>query len=98
MATEEKTGVPGPGDGGDAPTAPLPRSRPASGPARRRPPLAAVASINALWAALVSFLPMLGVVAAITLAAPHPPAVWPTIRFGIGGWLLAHGVPLRVGG
>jgi hypothetical protein len=108
MATEEKTGVPGPRDGDDVvgrPTVVLPRARPPRPPGspkgptdRRKPPLAAVASINALWGALVSFLPMLGVVAAITLAAPHPPPVWPTVRFGIGGWLLAHGVPLRVDG
>src|SRR5690348_18349531 len=110
MAPEEKTGVPGPRDGDAAvhrPTVTLPSDRPRPpadgpgpprGPDRRRAPMPVAASLNALWAALVSFLPMLGTVAAVTLVAPHPPALAETIRFRVGGWLLAHGVPLRVAG
>jgi hypothetical protein len=56
--------------------------------------LAAV--VTAGWAAIVSYLSVLAVVALlVTISGGAPvPAV---LRFGTGGWLLAHGVPLRTG-
>lgn len=81
-------------------TVALPPRRDAVGKPRpvRRAPLAVAASINALWAAVVSFVPMLGTVAAVTLIGPNRPPLGPTVRFAIGGWLLAHGVPLAISG
>src|SRR5262249_23399839 len=67
-------------------------------PGRRRARLAVAAAITALWAALVSFLPVLGILAAVTLIGPARPALMATTRYAVGAWLLSHGVPLRVGG
>jgi hypothetical protein len=67
-------------------------------PPTARAPLVVAAGVNALWAAMLSFLPMLGTVAAVTLIGPSRPPLGDTIRFGTGAFLLAHGVPLVLAG
>src|SRR5215467_5221859 len=66
--------------------------------ARRGAPLPVVAAANAAWAALLSFLPILVVVGAVTLPGPGRGALGVTVRFSLAGWLLAHGVPLHGAG
>jgi hypothetical protein len=46
----------------------------------------------------VSFVPMVGTVAAVTLVGPPPPTLAACVRFGFGGWLLAQVVPRTVSG
>jgi hypothetical protein len=55
-------------------------------PARRRAPLPLAATVTTIWAALVSYLP---VVVLVSLLTGHFEA-----RVGTGAWLLAHGVAL----
>lgn len=77
----------------------LPATRRRAGlrpPSRRRAPLAVAAAVNALWAALVAFLPITGTVAAVTMIGPHHPSFVPVVRFGLATWLLAQGVPLTI--
>jgi len=68
------------------PTVRLPRQR---RPVRRRAPLALAATVTTVWAALVSYLP---VVALVGLVTGHL-----QISGGTGAWLLAHGTPLSTG-
>jgi hypothetical protein len=88
-------------DIGNRPTVALPAQRgrvARSDPGRRRAPLAVAAAINAGWAALLGFLPILGIVAAVTLVGPARPSLWDTTRYALAAWLLSHGVPLRIAG
>jgi len=64
----------------------------------RHAPLSLAATVNALWAAVWSLVPMLVIAAAVTLAGPERPPVFQVMRYGLGAWLLGHGVPLRVAG
>ncbi|HKD98983.1 MAG TPA: DUF6350 family protein [Micromonosporaceae bacterium] len=74
------------------------RSEPALGATQRRAPLPVVAGVNAGWAALLSFLPVAAIACAVTLPGPGRAAFGATVRYSLAGWLLGHGVPLRVGG
>jgi hypothetical protein len=56
---------------------------------RRRAPLALAATVTTVWAALVSYVPVVALVALLTNHIQIPG--------GTGGWLLAHGVPLDTG-
>jgi hypothetical protein len=76
---------------------PVPSSRPAGRPVRRAP-LSVAAGINALWAAAWTFVPILLIIAVITLAGSSRPPVTATLRYGMAAWLLGHGVPLRLDG
>jgi hypothetical protein len=55
------------------------------------------AAVTTGWAAIVSYLSVVAVVGLVVLASggAKVPVV---LRFGTGGWLLAHGVPLDTGG
>src|SRR2546430_104901 len=60
-------------------------------PVRRRAPVLVAATVTTLWAALVSYLPVVALVGLLTGA-------WGSaFRFGTGFWLLGHGVPVTVG-
>lgn len=72
---------------------PRPTSR-AGTPARRRAPLPVAATVAALVAAMVSFLPVAVVVTLLVLAEVGP-AGMATVRVAAAGWLLGHGVPLQ---
>jgi hypothetical protein len=83
------------------PTIVLPGQRGRRGmrrPAIRRAPLIVVAVANTAWAAVFSLLPVLLTVIAVTRIGSASPDVPATIRFGLATWLLAHGVPLVIGG
>src|SRR3954470_17532907 len=67
-------------------------------PTRRRAPLALAAAATTLWAALTSLVPVLLLVVLVQQFAGGPDSVGNAIRAGLAGWLLAHGVPLRIGG
>src|SRR2546429_3006393 len=69
------------------PTVRLPRQR--ERPVRRRAPLALAATVTTGWAALVSYVPVVALIALLTHHIQIPG--------GTGGWLLAHGVPLDTG-
>jgi hypothetical protein len=90
------------GDLSNRPTVVLPGQR--GGAAAKRPsspsraPMLVVVAANVVWAALVSLLPVLVTVGGITLAASQRPEAGSTLRYALGAWLLAHGVPLRLGG
>lgn len=56
------------------------------------------ALVNAVWAAIVSVVPMLGTLALVTLIGPDRPPVQQTVRYSVATWLLAHGIPLTVAG
>jgi len=59
-------------------------------PVRRRAPVLLAATVTTVWAALVSYLPVLILAGLVTS--------WRSaFRFGTAGWLLGHGVPLAVG-
>jgi hypothetical protein len=64
----------------------------------RHAPLSLAATVNALWAAVWSLVPMVFIAAAVTLAGPQRPPVLQVVRYGLAAWLLGHGVPLRVAG
>src|SRR6266536_696666 len=56
-------------------------------PVRRRAPVLLAATVTTVWAALVSYLPVLILAGLVTS--------WRSaFRFGTAGWLLGHGVPL----
>src|SRR5256885_12435052 len=78
------------------PTVKLPRQRPGS-PARRRAPVWVAASVTTVWAALVSYVPVVLVVGLLTQVGGGPSLV-DRLRFGTGLWLLGHGVPMTIGG
>jgi uncharacterized protein DUF6350 len=78
------------------PTVKLPRQRRGE-PPRRRAPVWLAATITTVWAALVSYVPVLVLVGLLTQVRGGPSVV-ERFRFGTAFWLLAHGVPLSVGG
>ena len=81
----------------ETPTAPSPaQPSPPRPPAGRRAPVLLAAAITAGWAAIVSYASVLAVVALLVMVSGGAP-VPAVLRFGTGGWLLAHGVPLRTG-
>jgi hypothetical protein len=63
---------------------------------RRRAPVLVAAVVTTTWAALVSYLSVVAVVGLVVLISggARLPVV---LRFGTGGWLLAHGVPVDTG-
>jgi hypothetical protein len=69
-------------------------------PAETRPvPLLAGALTTSLWAVVVGIAPLAAVVLVVWVAgASTGTGATDAVRFSLGGWLLAHGVPLRVGG
>lgn len=71
--------------------------RPAKARKLRPAPLPLAASVTTTWAALVSFAPILVVVAFLYAidSGGDPAARVP--RLAVAGWLLAHGVPLTTG-
>jgi len=72
---------------------PLPRGAPRA----RRAPVLVAAIVTAGWAALLSATPVVFAVGLAQLVdAPHG-SVGGAIRYGLAGWLLAHGVPLHTG-
>jgi Family of unknown function (DUF6350) len=92
-----------PGPRGSRPEAtphvrPHARLRPLPPRAGKRAPLVVVAVANTLWSIAASLLPVLAIVAAVTLIADSKPGFTPTIRHALAGWLLAHGVPIALGG
>jgi Family of unknown function (DUF6350) len=82
---------PVPPDVAERPTVRLPRPR--RPVPRRRAPLALAALVTTGWAAIVSYLAVLGSVALVTLVGGGA-SLAATARFGTAGWLLAHGVPV----
>jgi hypothetical protein len=68
--------------------------------AETRPvPLLAGALTTSLWAVVVGIAPLAAVVLVVWVAgASTGTGATDAVRFSLGGWLLAHGVPLRVGG
>jgi hypothetical protein len=75
------------------PTVRVPRQRPA---AIRRAPLAVAAAVAATVAALASYVPV-AVVLWLAQLTEGAGSVGGAARAGLGGWLLAHGVPLDTG-
>lgn len=72
-------------------TVAVPRQRaPQRGP---RAPLAVAASFATIWAALLSYLPVALVLGLAQLAESSGSFVG-SLRIGLAGWLLGHGVPL----
>ncbi|MFG2038261.1 DUF6350 family protein [Dactylosporangium sp. NPDC048998] len=69
---------------------------PARRPARRAP-LALAAVVNSLWAAVVSLVPTLVVVWFLFALDNSGAPLANVLRLGLGGWLLAHWVPLQTG-
>jgi hypothetical protein len=68
------------------------------GATRRRAPVAVAAAVNALWAGVLGFVPLLGILAAVTLIGPARPPLHQTTQYALAVWLLSHGVPLQVAG
>jgi hypothetical protein len=62
-------------------------------PARRGAPLAVATIVATAWAALLSFAPIL-----LLIALAGPGAFVPLVRLASAGWLLAHGVPIETPG
>jgi hypothetical protein len=89
------------GDVSNRPTVVLPGQRGFARPRRpagSRAPFAVIVAANTIWAALVSLLPVLVTVGMVTLAASPRPEASSTLRYALAAWLLAHGVPLSLGG
>src|SRR5258706_3960866 len=63
----------------------------------RRAPLALAAVVNSLWAAVVSLVPTLGMVWLLFAFDGAGTPIGQVLRLGLGGWLLAHWVPLQTG-
>src|SRR5436190_22735462 len=63
----------------------------------RRPPLALAAAVTTGWAAIVSLTPVLAVVLLVRVVGGGDTGTGTVLRVGLGGWLLAHGVPLHTG-
>jgi Family of unknown function (DUF6350) len=85
-----------PTDSATAPPHRAPPIPPTRSPAGRRAPVLLAAAVTATWAAIVSYAAVLAVVALLVLVSGGAP-VPVVLRFGTGGWLLAHGVPLSTG-
>src|SRR2546421_5836333 len=77
------------------PTVKLPRQR--TRPTRRRAPVWLAAAVTTVWAAAVSYLPVLGLVMLLGQVSGGAP-IGARLTFGTAFWLLAHGVPLSLGG
>jgi len=60
----------------------------------RRAPLPVAAAVAALWAALVSYLPV-ALVLWLARLAEGDGSMGDAARIGLAGWLLGHGVPLE---
>jgi len=60
---------------------------------RRGAPLLVAAGVAALWAAVVGFLPLLGLAAVGTIGQSVAPAA--VLRLATTAWLLGHGVPVQ---
>ena len=86
-----------PTDSATAPPQAAPPNRPTRSPAGRRAPVLVAAAVTAAWAAIVSYASVLAVVSLLVLVSGGA-SVPVVLRFGTGGWLLAHGVPLNTGG
>src|SRR5437016_5955258 len=87
---------PVPPDVAAQPTVKLSRQRRGS-PVRRGAPVWLVATVTAVWAAAVSYVPVLVLVLlGGQVGGGEPMAV--RLRFGTAFWLLGHGVPLSLGG
>lgn len=68
---------------------------PRSGASRRgRAPLVVAATVNTLWAALVSYLPIAAATWLVRLAEGES-SLPGAARIGLAAWLLGHGVPLE---
>jgi Family of unknown function (DUF6350) len=63
-------------------------------PLRRGAPLPLAAAVTTVWAALVSAAPVLAVVLLAHLVDRSGAPVRSLLRFGLAGWLLAHGTPM----
>ncbi|GAA2394556.1 cell division protein PerM [Dactylosporangium salmoneum] len=63
----------------------------------RRAPLALAAVVNSLWAAVVSLAPTLAVVWMLFALDSAGAPLAQVLRLGLGGWLLAHWVPIHTG-
>jgi hypothetical protein len=83
------SGVPA---GDDRPAVAVPRQRRRG--RRGRAPLPVAAAFAALWAALLSCLPV-AVVLGLAQLAEHSATLLGAARLGLAGWLLGHGVPLN---
>src|SRR5262245_37294679 len=80
-------------DIGNRPTVALPTQRGGArrpGIGRRHAPLAVAAAINAVWAAAIGFVPILAIVAAVTLAGSTRPSLTEITRYASAAWLLSH--------
>jgi hypothetical protein len=73
---------------------PAPKTPP---PRARKAPLALAAVVTTLWAAVVSFAPMLAVVGLVYALDQSGVGAGRIVRFGLSAWLLAHGVPIHTG-
>jgi hypothetical protein len=60
-------------------------------------PLAVAAVVTTTWAALLAAVPVAAVVALAQLVDAPTVSLTGVVRYGLAGWLLAHGVPLRTG-
>jgi Family of unknown function (DUF6350) len=91
----------GPRDISNRPTVRLPaqrRSRPPDRPGRKGAPLVVAGVVNALWAAILTFVPLLAITAGVTAIGAARPAFFDTLRYGLAAWLLSYGVPLQLAG
>jgi len=74
-----------------------PPRKPGAPPRKAGAPLPVAAVVTTFWAALLSALPV-AVVVALAQLVEAPTISWDgVLRYGLAGWLLAHGVPLRTG-
>ena len=60
-------------------------------------PLPVAAVVTTVWAAVLSALPVAAVVTLAQLIDAPSVSVNGVLRYGLAGWLLAHGVPMRTG-
>lgn len=86
--------VPAPGPV-DREAAQLPAQRAAAAAPRRGAPLPVAAGAAALWAAVVTFVPVAVVVTLLQAAEDGPARVGAPVRVAAAGWLLAHGAPVQ---
>ena len=102
LTPDDSSAGPVRGDVSNRPTVMLPGQRGRPLPGRRtaanRAPAAIVMAANTVWAAFFSLLPLLVLVGAVTLVASPEPGAGSTFRYALSIWLLAHGVPLTLGG
>jgi hypothetical protein len=92
---------PAEGDVASRPTVRLPYQRRVVPPqpqprGPRLPPLPVAALVNAVWAAILTFVPVLAITAAVTQIGSARPAFADTLRYALAACLLGYGVPLRL--